>query len=432
MELIIYALPLLVIWWLFARKKNEQNKASLQRLETAKQEYLLLPASLHPMVNHAKCMGCGACTHACPEGDVLGLINGKAELIEGANCIGHGACQAACPFDAIELVFGTQEQGIDIPSLSPEFETTRAGIFIAGELGGMGLIRNAITQGIQSIEAIHKNITSTTAPTKLDVLIIGAGPSGLAAGLRAKSLGMTYKILEQSQELGGTVANFPRKKLVMTQPVNLPLFGKLNFKEVSKEALIDIFNNIVSEHSLDIQYATRVDNIEGELGNFVVNANNQRFNAQAVLLCIGRRGTPRKLGIKGEGLDKVCYSLIDAEQFTGEKVLVVGGGDSALEAAIALAEQKTTSVHLTYRGEGFSRAKAKNRQRIEELWVSGRIELMFKTSPTLISQNSVLLTSDEKTWSIDNDRVIICAGGELPIPMLKNNGINVETKYGER
>ena len=170
------------------------------------------PPTLHPIIDPAKCLGCGACVNACPEGDVLGLVSGKSVLIQGANCIGHGACKSACPFDAIELVFGTAKRGVSIPALTEEFETTVPGVFVAGELGGMGLIKNAITQGVQAVSGVMRFLNSHNDKGEgVDLCIVGAGPAGMAAALEAKSQGLSSIILEQADSLGGTVANFPRR-----------------------------------------------------------------------------------------------------------------------------------------------------------------------------------------------------------------------------
>ena len=150
--IIFYLLPLLIIWAIYLGLRRRTDARSRATREAAAEAGLLEPSSLHPKIDPVKCLGCGACVSVCPEGDVLGMINGKAELIEPSECIGHGACKAACPRDAITLVFGTETRGVDIPHVGPDFQTNVPGIFIAGELGGMGLIRNAIEQGRQAIE----------------------------------------------------------------------------------------------------------------------------------------------------------------------------------------------------------------------------------------------------------------------------------------
>src|ERR1039457_3580906 len=363
-SLAVYLLPLAAITVVYVLRRRRAHRRGVRAFEETVAAGMTEPASLHPLIDASKCLGCGACVKACPEAphhDVLGLINGKAVLIGPSNCIGHGACKTACPFDAITLVFGTERRGLDIPVLKPNFESNVRGIYVAGELGGMGLIKNALAQGQQALEAIAK--AGATRPGALDVLIVGAGPAGLAASLAAKKLGLAYQTIEQDS-LGGAVFQYPRGKLVMTAPVELPIVGKVHFRNTSKETLLKFWTDACNNNGLNIRYQARVEAVEAKDGAFHVRAGSQQYVACAVLLAIGRRGTPRKLGVPGEELPKVVYRLIDPEQYRGSKVVVVGGGDSALEAAASVAELGDTSVILSYRGEAFQRAKQRNRTRV--------------------------------------------------------------------
>ncbi len=226
--------------YLDARRRTAQRAADIKR--SAIEAGLSEPLSLHPVIDAASCLGCGTCTLACPEGDVLGLIGGKADLIEPSHCIGHGACRAACPTDAIRLVFGSAERGVDLPVVGPDFQSNVPGIFIAGELGGMGLIRNAVTQGQQAVAAIA-SLPGLRHAGRLDLVIVGAGPAGISAALAAKQKGLSYCVIEQD-DLGGTVFKYPRGKVVMTAPAMLPIVGQVNFREVSKEKLLAFWKDI--------------------------------------------------------------------------------------------------------------------------------------------------------------------------------------------
>jgi thioredoxin reductase/ferredoxin len=388
------------------------------------------PASLHPLIDPAKCLGCGACVKACPEQPhhtVLGLIGGKAVLVGPTDCIGHGACKTACPFDAITLVLGTERRGIDIPVLKPNFESNVPNIYVAGELGGMGLIKNALSQGQQALEAIAR--AGVRRPGALDVLIVGAGPAGLAASLTARKLGLTYQTVEQDS-LGGAVFQYPRGKLVMTAPVELPLIGKVHFRNTSKEKLLEFWTDACRSNGLAIRYRERVEAIESRDGVFHIKTTTQSYVASAVLLAIGRRGTPRKLGVAGEELPKVVYRLIDPEQYRGQRVIVVGGGDSALEAAASIAELGNTEVALSYRGDAFQRAKARNRQRVQEASEKGLLEVLLNSKVKVIEPSQVLLELPDQQRALKNDAVIVSAGGILPNDFLRSIGIEVETKYG--
>jgi thioredoxin reductase len=357
----------------------------------------------------------------------LGLIDGKAVLVGPTDCIGHGACKTACPFDAITLVLGTERRGVDIPVLKPNFESNVPGIYVAGELGGMGLIKNALTQGQQAVEAIAR--AGLRREGALDILIVGAGPAGLAASLAAKKLGLSYQTLEQDS-LGGAVFQYPRGKLVMTAPVELPIVGKVHFRNTSKEELLRFWTRTCEGNALQIRYKERVESIEKRDGAFHVRSSAKQYAASAVLLAIGRRGTPRKLGVAGEELPKVVYRLIDPEQYRGRRVVVVGGGDSALEAAASIAELGDTSVTLSYRGDAFQRAKQRNRQRIEAASARAGLKVMLNSQVQEIRPEEVVLLLEGQKFQVENDAIIVSAGGVLPNDFLRSIGVEVETKYG--
>jgi thioredoxin reductase/ferredoxin len=428
---LVYALPPVVAWTIYSLRRRKRESLSVATLEQAREAGLIEPASLHPVIDAARCLGCGACVSACPEQpehQVLGLIAGKAELISPTDCIGHGACRSACPTDAISLVFGTATRGVTIPMLSPHFETSMPGIFIAGELGGMGLIRNALTQGRQAVEAIRAR--RPRGRGALDLVIVGAGPAGFAAALTAQSLDMNFAVLEQ-EALGGCVFQYPRGKVVMTAPAELPLLGKVRFTNTSKEELLKFWQDAERRFQLKFNYHERVVGIEPVAdGGYVVRTPKGQYRTASVLLAIGRRGTPRKLGVPGEDLPKVVYRLVDPEQYRGQDVLVVGGGDSALEAAASAAEAGARHVVLSYRGDAFSRAKARNRERVERARASGILEVLLGSNVRRIERQSVTLDQKGNLRRLANDAVIINAGGELPDEFLRSAGIAVDTKFG--
>jgi thioredoxin reductase/ferredoxin len=414
--------------WLRARRERGQAEA----LEEARAAGLAEPPSLHPRIDPARCVGSGSCVTACPE-EALGLVAGKAVLVNASACIGHGACHAACAFDAISLVFGTEKRGVDIPLVKPNFETNVPGLFIAGELGGMGLIRKAAEQGRQAMHSIAAKGGRAQADGELDVVIVGAGPAGLSASLTAIERGLRYQVIEQESGLGGAIFHYPRNKIAMTAPVELSLEGQVRMSEISKEELLEFWTGVVQRHRLDVRFGERMERIEALDGGFRVHTQHGRVLAsRAVLLAIGRRGTPRQLGVPGEDLPKVVYRLIDALQYRGQSVLVVGGGDSALEAAIALAGEPGTRVTLSYRSAAFSRVKPKNRDTLERLAAQGRVDVLLNSEVEAISDAQVSLRTAEGRRMLDNEAVIVCAGGLLPTPLLKQMGIQFETKYGTR
>jgi thioredoxin reductase (NADPH) len=430
-QYLVYALPLLAILSVYWMRYRRREAASIATLTEAREAGLADPASLHPLIDANRCLGCGACVTACPEQPehrVLGLIGGKAELISPADCIGHGACKSACPTDAISLVFGTETRGVTIPVLSPTFETSMPGIFIAGELGGMGLIRNALMQGRQAVEAL--NAGRRRANGGLDLVIVGAGPAGFGAALTAKSLGLKFAVLEQ-ESLGGCVFQYPRGKMVMTSPAELPLVGKIRFTHTSKEELLKFWQDIERREGLAINYQERVSAVEAQpTGDYVVRTSKGTYRATSVLLAIGRRGTPRKLGVPGEELPKVVYRLIDPEQYRRQRVLVIGGGDSALEAAASVAEAGAAAVTLSYRGDAFARAKSRNRERIARAQAGGSLTVLLNSQARRIDADAVTVEQQGRLLRIPNDAVIVNAGGVLPDDFLRGIGIAVDTKHG--
>jgi thioredoxin reductase/NAD-dependent dihydropyrimidine dehydrogenase PreA subunit len=427
---LIYGLPTLglLVWFVRRRRRLEQRSRHTHQssLAAGQQD----PASLHPVIDPQRCIGCGSCVKACPEEPehhVLGIIGGRAQLVGPADCIGHGACRAACPVDAISLVFGTERRGAEIPVLSPRFESSVPGIFIAGELGGMGLIRNALEQGRQAVEAIQA--LRPRAGNRLDLVIVGAGPAGFAASLTALSKRMRCVTLEQ-ESLGGCVYQYPRGKLVMTAPATVPLVGKVNLRQTSKEALLEFWQEAERKTGVKINYRERVEDIVRDGDGFIVKTSRREYPTHSVLLAIGRRGTPRKLGVPGEDLPKVVYRLIDPDQYAGQHVLVVGGGDSALEAAASVAESGGGSVILSYRGESFDRAKQRNRDRVRSVAEQGRLQVLLNSNVTQIAADSVAIEQTGRIVTVRNDAIIVNAGGVLPSDFLRRVGIHVETKYG--
>ncbi|HMS68692.1 MAG TPA: NAD(P)-binding domain-containing protein [Saprospiraceae bacterium] len=412
-------------------KKHRKNSAKVvAKIIKAKEEGLYEPMSLHPYIDSTQCIGCGSCVTACPEKDILGLVDNKAEVINASNCVGHGACFHACPVEAISLRIGTESRGVELPHVNENFETNVKGIFLAGELGGMGLIKNSIEQGEQAVENIGKRKFPEMVNV-LDLAIVGAGPAGISGSLTAKKLGLSSVTLEQNS-LGGTVFTFPRAKIVMTSPVNLPLFGKVKLFNTNKSELLDLWHKVIAENSLDIQEHTKVESIIPQSnGTFkTITSTGKEILSHSVLLAIGRRGSPRKLAVPGEETQKVAYRLLEPERISDKKIIVVGGGDSAIESAMLLMDNN--EVILSYRSDKFSRLKPKNRENIQLAEQEGKLKIRYNSNLLDISEKTITLQTEQTPEGeiIENDLVYIFAGGELPTPFLQKIGIEITKRFG--
>ncbi|MFL5408933.1 MAG: NAD(P)-binding domain-containing protein [Myxococcales bacterium] len=414
------------------RRRRRREAEASEVLAENEERGARVPLTLHPVIDSDLCIGSLGCLSACPEGDILGLVNGVAQLIHPDRCIGHGECAAQCPVGAIKLVFGTSERGVDLPVVDRNFESNRPGVHIVGELGGMGLIKNAITQGLQVSAHIAEAMPKGRggANGTVDVAIVGGGPAGLATALGLKEKGLTFRVLEQGS-LGGTIANYPRQKVVMTEPADIPFYGKLNRRKISKEDLLAAWQQALGKAGVRVDEGVRVEGIEGEDGAFRVLTTKGAVPARKVVLATGVRGTPRKLGVPGEDLPKVSYNLTDPEQYEGARVLVVGGGDAALEAAIQLAEEGGAEVTLSYRGDSFSRVRAENRSHITALGAKGLVRLLMNSEVDKVLEKEVVLTASGSPVVLENDFVIVSIGGELPVKFLTAAGISLQKHFGE-
>jgi len=385
------------------------------------------PKAQHPHIDNNYCIGCATCTSVCPEGDVLAMIGGKAVIVNGHKCIGHGLCADACPVGAITMVMASPSMAADMPHLTPEFETTVPNLFIVGELGGLALIKNAVNQGRDCVDTIAARLKANGEIRPIegvhDLLVIGAGPAGISASLRAIEHKLNYLTLERD-EIGGTVAKYPRQKLVMTSPVEFPMYGKFKKLQLSKENLLAFWDMILNRSDFNVSTGEKVEDIKkGEDGIFTVITGNNQYRARVVILGLGRAGEPRKLGVKGEDLPKVMYRLIEADHYINKKILVIGGGDSAVEAAMGLASQTGNKVTLSYRSERFSRIKERNTKRIEEFIRSSKLQALFNSNPVEFKPESVVLEVNGSNQEIPNDYVWIFAGGTPPTAFLKKIGV---------
>ena len=430
-QILIYGIVLGVcglIVWIYLKRHRKETQETLRKVDLAKEEGLHEPVSLHPFIDLKTCIGSAACIVDCPEKDILGMVDGKVTVVNASECVGHGACFHACPVEAISLRIGTETRGVDLPHVSESFETNMKGIYIAGELGGMGLIKNSVEQGQQAMESIIKS----SKPKKegvLDAVIVGAGPAGISATLTAKKHGLKTMTVEQ-ESLGGTVYTYPRAKVVMTSPMDLPLYGKVKLRTTNKDELLKVWNDAINKNNLTIRENTKVDSIVPIADDIlkVKIEGGEEVLTNHVLLATGRRGSPRKLEIPGENKQKVAYRCLEPERISGKRIVVVGGGDSAIESTLLL--MMDNEVLLSYRKDKFSRLKPKNREKILNAIEEKKIEMCYNSNVVSIDDEFILLKEGEYTRQIQNDLVYIFAGGELPAKFLQQVGVEITRRFG--
>lgn len=406
---------------------RRRNRADRVRKAEATQLGIDRPVAQYPFIDPMYCIGCGSCVAACPEGDVLGVVGGVAAVVNGLRCVGHGRCELACPVGALKVGLGDVKARKDVPLMDDWHETSVPGMFVAGELSGMALVKNAVTQGRKVVDRIAQRAPRARQASRgsevYDVAIIGAGPAGLTAAALARERGLSSILLEQESDLGGTILHYPRRKLVLVQALEMPFLGALREGEYEKEDLLETFQDLTRQARLNVRYGAKVEGVTRPNGHFAVRTPGFEVPARFVILALGRRGTPRKLGVPGEELPKVMYQLTDAASYEDKRILVVGGGDSAAEAVIGLARQRGNKVTLSYRRERLVRIKKKNEERLSELMSRGRAKALFGSEVTEIHEDHVRLQMGERKVELPNDYVFVFAGGEPPFALLRGMGV---------
>ena len=360
---------------------------------------------------------------------------GKAILAHPARCTGHAKCVEVCPTQAISLSIGGVLQTIRVPSVRENFETNVPGVFIVGELSGMGLIKTAVNEGKLVVDHLRERLNSTAGEERhadvYDVAIVGAGPAGLSASLTAQQYGLRYLTLEQG-EIASTIRQYPRQKFLMAEPIQIPLYGTLYVGDGTKEALLAVWETIIANTGVQIRTNEKVEAVRKNSSSFHVKTTCGEYLARYVVLALGKRGSPRKLGIEGEDLTKVSYKLIEADSYSDKDILVIGGGDSAVEAALALSRSGKNNVVLSYRGDSLRRARERNREHLLQAQHEGRVRVMLSSNVERITAQEVIVSDPKGQNALHNDFVFALIGGEAPEEFLQKVGIDiVEKAIGE-
>jgi thioredoxin reductase (NADPH) len=418
-----------IVWMIVVAVRNhrrERHAAQLLRLHGNVEG----PPTLHPVIDGEVCIGSGACVRACPEERALVIVRGRGHLAQAAGCVGHGECLRACPVDAITLVFGTARRGVDLPEVDASFESSQDGLYIAGELGGMGLIATAVRQGMKAVEAIAASLENQSiADDEVPLLVIGAGPAGIAAMLAAHAKGLRARWIEKEASLGGSVRNYPRGKIVMTTPVDLPVYGRVHMRRTSKAALIELWHDVLARGDIQPEYGIALQSIVRDGDVLVATTSAGTIRARRVLLATGRRGRPRRLGVAGEELEHVQHGIDDPHDHDGHAILVVGGGDVAVEAALALAERPATRVTLCHRGERFDRVKPANQERLAAAERDG-LRVIRSAQVERIEARTATVRTADTSLAIDATRVFVLVGSDLPVDLLASAGVRVQRHHG--
>ena len=415
------ALPIVI-------KQRRHNRMVREKMKRAQELGSHETTSLHPRVDDGLCIGCEECVRGCPEQDVLMTYKHKAVVVDASECVGHGICERVCPVGAISLVVGTESRGLELPRLTEHFETSVSGLYVVGELGGMGLIRNAIWQATQAVAHIAQRAPKAP-PGGYQLLIAGAGPAGLAAAISAKTAGLSFRIIEQG-EVGGSMLHYPRRKLVMTHPAELPGVGPFPFKEVEKEPLVEFWKTTAAAMDLRIESGVALSKVRKEGNALVGETSSGPISAACVVLALGRRGSPRRLDVPGEDASHVLYRLIEPEQFDGQACLVVGGGSAALETALSLSERPGTVVTLCHRRDVFTGARAALIEKFLAAEKAGKLRVLRNAKVTAVETGRVLLDIAGARAQLDNDVVFVMIGGLPPYELLRNSGVDLEVKFG--
>ena len=394
-----------------------------------------------PVINASLCIACGTCVEVCPEPGTLALVDGKAILANPESCTGHAKCKDVCPTSAITLAFGDVLQTVSVPLVNEHFETNVPGIFIVGELGGMGLIKTAINEGRLVVDYIKRNLEATKPPSTgsngghalssngdvVDLLIVGAGPAGLSASLTAQQYGLSYRTFDQG-EVASTIRQYPRHKFLMAEPVSMPLYGNLYIADGTKESLVSVWENIITNTGVQVGTNERAENVTRNGVGFEVETSKGKYHARHVVLAMGKRGTPRRLDVPGEDLAKVTYRLIEAETYEDKDILVVGGGDSAVEAALALSREARNRVTLSYRKDDFSRARERNQAFLADAQKEGRLTILRSSTVAEVRPDLAILDTKEGQRELPNDFVFVMIGGVSPEGFLRKTGVEIVEK----
>ncbi len=413
---------IVVVTTLSARKKHHAAVAPAMTVG---------PAVLVHDINDDRCTGCDACVAVCPT-NVLDLVNNKSRVLRFQDCIQCEACMVACPTEALVMFpEGSMPPPLKVPEMDENFQTAIPGQYLIGEVAGKPLVKNAANLGRMVVE--HMFTTGirpgalgrgTTELVHVDVAIVGSGPAGLSAALTCIQRGLSYVVLDKEQMIASTISRYPKGKLVMAEPYDTANLSLLPVFDSSKEQLIPIWRELLDRVQMKIQTGESVESVKlQEDQTFLTRTTVSSYRSQRVVLAIGTRGKPRTLQVAGENLPKVYSLLEDPDEWRGKSVLVVGGGDSAVEAALALADAGAM-VTISYRGKNFARAAPKNKQAVEAYAAEGRLKAKMQSQVLAFDAESVTMAMADGTQKkYSNDAAFVLIGADPPVQWLEKLGV---------
>ena len=381
------------------------------------------PPLLHS-INDDRCIGCEACVDVCPT-EVLDLVDHKARVVRFSDCVQCEQCANACPTTALVMYrAGSTPRTLTVPELDEHFQTGVPGQYLIGEVAGKPLVKNAANLGRAVIEHIARTLPPERDEAVLDVAIVGSGPGGLSAGLTCLRSKLRCVVLEKEHMLASTVGRYPKGKLFMAEPASDRNVSFLPVFDATKEELVAAWQRVVESVQLPVKLGEAVETVKrGDDGLFTIKTTVATYRARAVVLATGLRGKPRLLAVPGANLEKVKSRLDDPDVFAGKAVLVVGGGDSAVEAALSLAQGGAT-VTLSYRGDGFKRCKAGNQKRLADASAASQVRVLLESNVKEFTADAVTIQLADKTVeTMPNDGAFVLIGADTPVVWLEANNV---------
>ena len=380
-------------------------------------------------INDERCTGCETCVSACPT-NVLQLIGHKSRATQFDQCIQCEKCVHVCPTQALVMHLPDEKPpAIRVPEIDEWFQTKVPGQYLIGEVAGKPLVKNAANLGRMVVEhLIREGVTASGSsdPRDVDVLIVGSGPGGLSAALACVHHGLSHLVVEKEHVVASTVARYPAGKPFIAEPAGTANRSFLPVYDASKEEILSVWTNVIEAAGLNLATGEAVDSVvRRDVGDFEVRTASAAYRAQRVVLATGVRGKPRALGVPGEQLPKVQSMLEDPKVYRGLDVLVVGGGDTALEAVVAL-HDAGAKVTVSYRGKSFSRASKANKAAIDRLVRSNAAAVHFGSTVIDFGDADVgLRLADGAERRIDNHGAFVLIGADAPVRWLSKVGIEM-------